>query len=313
MSKNLATAHESSVQSGQVYKLLPQSGLPLPKHKSERFWPNLNQLDNAYDISNYTVWSFMDFEGRASYNLGLLEDFHNWHDNIASFKQDMSKHFQFVVLGSRHDDFFCLGGDLDHFSRCIVNKDRKALYDYGYSCVKILHRNWRATERGLITIGLVQGDALGGGFESLLSFDVICAEKGAKFGFPEHLFGLFPGMGALTFLGRKLGFAKAEQLVRTGKTMTAEELYDLGVIHILSEPGEGAKDVRKYISRTSPRHEAAVAFHAAMKRANPIPFSELDEIVQLWAEAAMNISQRELKIMERLVSAQTNKPVQSVS
>ena len=73
----------------------------------------------------------------------------------------------------------------------------------------------RRSDSELITIGLAQGDALGGGFESLLSFDVLVAEKGAKFGFPEQLFGLFPGMGALTFMGRKLGFAKAEQLIRS--------------------------------------------------------------------------------------------------
>ena len=46
------------------------------------------------------------------------------------------------------------------------------------------------------TISLVQGDALGGGFEAALCGDIIIAEKQARFGFPEVLFNLFPGMGA---------------------------------------------------------------------------------------------------------------------
>jgi DSF synthase len=45
-------------------------------------------------------------------------------------------------------------------------------------------------------------DALGGGFESLLSFNIIIAERGAKFGFPENIFGLFPGMGTYSFGGK---------------------------------------------------------------------------------------------------------------
>src|SRR3546814_11845575 len=50
-----------------------------------------------------------------------------------------------------------------------------------------------------------QGEALGGGFEALLCFDVVIAERSARFGHPEMLFGLFPGMGAYSILARKLG------------------------------------------------------------------------------------------------------------
>ncbi|MFT6657914.1 crotonase/enoyl-CoA hydratase family protein [Maritalea sp.] len=310
MTKNLAVRNRSIGREELAFKLLPQSDLPFNRPKRfERFWGNLGQIESSFDISNSTVWSFMQFEGRASYNPRLLDDFHNWHDNIRSLKAQMHDEFKFVVLGSRHEDFFCLGGDLDYFSKCIEGQDREGLYEYGLSCVQILHRNWQATELDLITIAMVQGDALGGGFESLLSFDIICAEKGVKFGFPEHLFGLFPGMGALTFLGRKLGFAKAEQIIRTGRSISAEELFELGVIQILAEPGEAGKAIKKYIARTLARHKPACGYQAAIKRANPIPFEELDDIVQYWTDAALQITPRELKIMRRLVAAQSNKPL----
>lgn len=270
-----------------------------------RLWPDLGQLDCMHDISHAALWSFMDFDGRPSYNPSLLEDFHGWQRHIPALKDEVGDALKYVVLGSRRKGAFCFGGDLDYFTECITNRDIDALAAYGRSCITILHKNWRTCDRELITIGLVQGDALGGGFESLLSFDVIVAEKGVKFGFPEQLFGLFPGMGALTFLGRKLGFAKAEQLVRTGKCITAEEAFELGVVHILAEPGEGVAAVNKYIQKNSARHAAQYRFNRAAKRANPIDYAELDDIVLLWAEACMNLEQHNLTVMRRLVAAQS--------
>ena len=81
----------------------------------------------------------------------------------------------------------------------------EALIAYGESCVRILHRNMNCLGLPMVTIGVAQGDALGGGFESLLSFNVIIAERGAKFGFPENIFGLFPGMGAYSLVARRVG------------------------------------------------------------------------------------------------------------
>jgi DSF synthase len=69
----------------------------------------------------------------------------------------------------------------------------------------------------LKTIALVQGDALGGGFECALSGNVLIAERGAKMGFPEILFNLFPGMGAMTCWGVGSATSKAEKIILSGK------------------------------------------------------------------------------------------------
>jgi DSF synthase len=286
----------------------PLSGVPYLTVETTppgRFWPDLGQLECMHDISHATLWSFMDFDGRPSYNPSLLEDFHSWQRHIPALKDEVGEALKYVVLGSRRKGAFCFGGDLDYFTDCIAHRDLEALAAYGRSCITILHKNWRACDRELITIGLVQGDALGGGFESLLSFDVIVAEKGVKFGFPEQLFGLFPGMGALTFLGRKLGFAKAEQMVRTGKCISAEEANELGIVHVLAEPGEGVAAVNRYIQKNSARHAAQFRMHQASKRANPIDYQELDDIVLLWAEACMTLEPHNLMVMRRLVAAQS--------
>lgn len=63
----------------------------------------------------------------------------------------------------------------------------------------------------LTTVSLIQGDALGGGFEASLSSNLIIAERGVKMGLPEVIFNLFPGMGAYSILSRKVGAATAEK------------------------------------------------------------------------------------------------------
>ena len=308
MTKNLAVKNRVPESKEFSFKVLPTDALPFHRpNTNDRFWGNLGQIETQFDISNATVWSKMMFDGRAAYNPRLLDDFHKMHRNIRHLKKEMPDQFKFLVLQSSHPDFFCLGGDLGHFSKCIEDQDRDSLFDYGLSSIQVLHKTWKITFQNVISIAHVAGDALGGGFESILSFDIICAEKGSKFGFPEHLFGLFPGMGAITLLGRKIGFAKAEQLVRTGKTLDAEDLYEMGVVQILSEPGEGRRDIQKFIKRNINRHQAAVSLHLALKRADRVSFDELEDIVTLWTDAAMQITPKELKTMQRLVAAQTNK------
>ena len=96
-----------------------------------------------------------------------------------------------------------------------------------------------------------------------------------------------------------------EPLRPTGKLLTAEELYEMGVVHILAEPGQGIAAVNKYIHRHSARHAAELCMLAASKRASPIPFAELDDIVGLWVDACMTLGRHDLAVMQRLVSAQS--------
>jgi DSF synthase len=199
---------------------------------------------------------------------------------------------------------FSLGGDLNQFARWIRQRDHEALVRYGKSCVHILHRNMSGLNLPVVTIGLVQGDALGGGFESVLSFNVIVAEKGVKFGFPENLFGLFPGMGAYSLLARRIGTARAEAMLLSGATYTAEEMHELGIVQLLAEPGEGVAAVRHYIDRHGRRHNGHRAVYRAGREVNPVPLAELERIVEIWAEAALNLRDKDLRVMERLVAAQ---------
>jgi len=264
----------------------------------------LEQLDVSWEQPTGALWTFMRPRGRPSYNLDLLQDFHAWQHCISTVFTDRPEDLRYLVIGSRTPGVFNLGGDLDYFLAKIRARDRQALVAYGESCVRILHRNLNSLGLPMTTIGLAQGDALGGGFESLLSFNVIIAERGAKFGFPENLFGLFPGMGAYSLLARRLGAARAEDMILSGRTYSAEEMKDAGLVHILAEPGQGIAEARDYIRRNKRRHNGIRAVYQAGREVNPLMLEELDRIVQVWADACLQLRARDLKVMQRLVSAQ---------
>ncbi len=267
---------------------------------------DLDQLDVAYEIERATLWTLMNPIGRASFNRDLLADYERWQLLIVdAFDGDDAPALQYLVLGSRVPGVFCYGGDLDLFVRLIRAGDRAGLVDYGRRCVDILHRNINSLGMPIVTIGMVAGDALGGGWEALMSFDVIIAEKGTKFGLPETMFGLFPGMGAHAILARKLGQAKAEHIILSGENFSAEQLHDMGLVHILAEPGEARETVERYIDRETRRHCGRVGAFAAMKRVNPVTHEELRDIVEIWATSALRLSEKDIKLMLRLVAAQS--------
>ena len=264
----------------------------------------LEQLEVTWDEALGTLWTFMRPRGRPSYNPDLLEDFHAWQRGILARFGDNPGDLRYLLLGSRTPGVFNLGGDLNLFAAKIRERDRDALVAYGQSCVRILHRNMNGLGLPMITIGLAQGDALGGGFESLLSFNIIIAEKTAKFGFPENLFGLFPGMGAYSLLARRLGAAMAEEMILSGRSYTAEEMKEAGLVHIIAEPGQGVEVARDYIARGKRRHTGSRAVFEAGRAVTPISLTELDRIVEIWADACLQLRDRDLKVMQRLVSAQ---------
>jgi DSF synthase len=265
---------------------------------------DLEQLEVTWDEAAAALWTFMRPRDRPSYNPDFLEDFHAWQWGIAEMFADRPHDLRYLLLGSRTPGVFSLGGDLQHFLAKIRERDRQALVAYGESCVRILHRNMNALGLPMITIGLAQGDALGGGFESLLSFNVIIAERGARFGFPETMFGLFPGMGAYSLVARRVGAAFAEEMMLTGRIYSAEEMKDIGLLHMVVEPGQGIEAARDYMRRNKRLHNSNRAIFRAGREVNPVSLQELDRIVQIWADACLQLRERDLKVMQRLIYAQ---------
>jgi len=277
---------------------------PTKEQADARRLYELEQLEVSFEQQTGALWTFMRPRGRPSYNTDLLADFHAWQRGIKADFDHRPEELKYLLLGSRTPGVFNLGGDLNLFAEKIGMRDRTSLIAYGESCVRILHRNINTLGLPMITIGLAQGDALGGGFESLLSFNIIIAEKGAKFGFPETLFGLFPGMGAYSLVARRTSASFAEEMMLSGRIYTAQEMKDAGLVHILAEPGQGIEAAREFMARNKRRHNGMRAVYQAGREVNPVSLAEFNRIVEIWADACLQLSDRDLKVMQRLVGAQ---------
>lgn len=268
----------------------------------------LNELDVLYSEREEALWSYMRPAGRPSFTPPMLADFGNWQRLIAAHFGPDRVPLKYLILGSRAPGVFCFGGDLELFASLIRDGNRDALAAYGYRCVEILQRNMHSLDLPILTIGMVQGQALGGGFEALLSFDYIIAERGSSFGLPEVMFGLFPGMGAHAILSRRLGQAMADRIIMGNETYSAEAMYEMGIVQHLAEPGEGEAAVRDFIAKSSRRHAGLVGARRASRRANDVSLAELRDIVDYWADAALQLREQDLKLMQRLAGAQARLP-----
>ena len=154
------------------------------------------------------------------------------------------------------------------------------------------------------TIALVQGDALGGGMELALSCHTIVAEEGCGMGLPEVLFGLFPGMGAYSFLCKRVSPQQAEKMILSGQIHSTEELHKLGVVDILVPKGEGEMAVQDLIRQQQRSPHSHLALNQVRQIAQPVGYDELMGITEVWVDTALALGDRSLKTMDRIVRAQ---------
>lgn len=265
---------------------------------------DLGEIEVHLDRPAETLWAFYTPTAKPNYSFAVLKDTTAWQEESKRLFGNGDAGLKYMVLGSRFPGFFNVGGDLEKFAEWITACNRAMLREYGRLCVETVERSWRNNDMPVINIGLAQGDALGGGFEALLTFDVLVAERGVKFGFPEAMFGLFPGMGAYSLLARKLNHSVAERMLREGTSMTAEQLHEMGVVHVLAEPGEGEQAVRDYIAANRRKHAGQLELYRSGRKVMPMRLDELYDIVEGWVDAAMQLTEKELRIMKRLSSAQ---------
>jgi len=268
---------------------------------------NLGEFDGVLDHSAKIFWQYMRPAGKPSFTLGLLRDMKASIDHITRLFADssaMEPPIRYTVMASRMPGIFNLGGDLRHFAELISKQDRATIRQYAHACIDVQYPRAVNMNLPVVSISLVQGDALGGGFEAALADNVIIAEKSAKFGLPECLFNLFPGMGALSFLTRKIGAPMAEKMVFSGQIYTATELHAMGVVDVVADDGMGEQAVYDFVEKTERSFASRRSVYASRQIINPVSRDELIRITDMWVEAALTLAPADLRKMERLASAQ---------
>ena len=78
----------------------------------------------------------------------------------------------------------------------------------------------------------------------------------------------------------------------------------MGIVDILANDGEGEAEVRKFIAGGEARYRLHKSLVQARQRVSPLTFEELCDITDIWVDAAMQLSETDLRRMERLALAQ---------
>ena len=276
----------------------------------EREWvgrlSGLTELDVS--VEDRTLWTRMLHKDRASASFPLLSEmlqvFSAAKQGFAEDRKAGLSALRYMVLSSNLQGVFLLGGDLPFFAEKIESRDRASLILYALECINVVHGYANGPGVPVHTVALVQGDCLGGGFEAALANDAIVAEKSAKFGLPEVLFNLFPGMGAYTLLARKLDIVRAEQMIFSGKLYTADEMHQMGLVDVVAEDGEGELALHEYIERHERQYTTRNSIMRARQIAKPVSYDELKGIVEIWVDAAMALSPADLRKMQLVSKAQ---------
>ncbi|MBS77759.1 enoyl-CoA hydratase-related protein [Variovorax sp.] len=128
-----------------------------------------------------------------------------------------------IVITGSGQRAFVAGGDIADLD------SRQGLAHYR-EFAEIIHRVFRRFELcDKPTIGAINGWALGGGTELLLTFDIRLVAEEAKLGLPEITLGLFPGAGGTQRIIRQISPCQARMLMFTGDQITAAEAVALGL------------------------------------------------------------------------------------
>jgi len=296
------------LRSTDLPRIGPDTGTIIHRRLAEE---GVSELNVSFDGEHRVLWCRFRHANSPSFTPNLLRD-------IGAVQRTVRRIFaeqidpeavpvRYMVWASQVPTIWNLGGDLRLFAQLIRNRDRDRLLAYALEVVREGHLNAVNLQLPLITISLVQGDALGGGFEAALSSNLIVAERSAKFGLPEVLFNLFPGMGAYSFLARRIDPAAAERMIFSGKIYTAVELHEMGVVDLLADDGTGEQSLHSYIKRNERAHRTHCAIYRVRRRVQPVTYEEMADIARIWVDTALHLEEPDLRKMERLIVAQNRR------
>ncbi|MDP1835115.1 MAG: enoyl-CoA hydratase-related protein [Chlamydiales bacterium] len=133
-----------------------------------------------------------------------------------------------LILTGQGDKAFIAGAD-------IREMESMSTGDSQYLCVLGQKVSMLLESAPFVTIAAVNGFALGGGLEMALACDFIYCARKAKLGLPEVSLGLIPGFGGTQRLARAVGTRMAKELIFTGRKITADEAFRIGLVNHVCE------------------------------------------------------------------------------
>jgi enoyl-CoA hydratase/carnithine racemase len=137
---------------------------------------------------------------------------------------------------------FCAGSDIKEFSAVADDVVGKKLRAETAAFSKLAHFPKP-------TIAAINGIAFGGGLEIAVCCDLLIAAGDARLALPEVKLGVFPGSGGTIRVPRRIGEARAKQLMFTGEPIDAETALAWGLVNTVVPPGEALAAARELAAR----------------------------------------------------------------
>lgn len=276
-----------------------------------KIFSDYQEITLRYDVQHRAVWCYYKPASRPCFSLTMLRELRLMQQRIMDYFKYKDDHdeslIRYQILHSQVSGVFSMGGDLALFSKLIREQNRDLLLEYAMQCIDICYLNSVNLHQPLTTISLVEGSALGGGFESALSSNILIATENAQMGFPEIRFNLFPGMGAYSLLARRCGMNIAEKMLAGGESYSARQLYEMGIVHRLGEVGKGVECVEKFMRQHQQLGNGHRALQQVRQRYHAMDYQELADITELWVETALRLEEKDLRLIDKLIKAQSSK------
>jgi 3-hydroxypropionyl-coenzyme A dehydratase len=223
-------------------------------------------------------------EALNAMNLDVISELSKMIDIIA-----VDESIKAVVITGAGERSFCAGADISY----MVNIDPMQAEKYATSAQDVINKVDRLEKP---VIAAVNGFALGGGCELAMACDIRIASSNAKIGQPEVTIGIPPGWGGTQRLMRLVGPAKAKELIFTGKMITADEAYQMGLVNTVINLGSDDK-----IPPEAPKGDAAKEKERASEIAKTLNRKLMDESLALAKEIAKN-SFTAVKVSKKLIN-----------
>jgi cyclohexa-1,5-dienecarbonyl-CoA hydratase len=185
-----------------------------------------------------------------------------------------------VITFEGEGNHFSFGASVEEHKKELAGPMLKSFHELFYNIIDL----------STPTIAKISGQCLGGGMELALICNFIFADKTAKFGQPEIILGVFPPPASV-ILPLKIGAAKAEEILLTGKTISAEEAKALGLVNEVYEDKNALENnVNEFIEKnmlTKSASSLRYAIKAARSNFNYVLRDNLQVLESLYISKLM--------------------------
>jgi enoyl-CoA hydratase len=187
---------------------------------------------------------------------------------------DGDERIRAVIVTGAGDKAFVAGADIAEMAD-LSPVEAEAFAAVGHAVGATLE------EMGKPVIAAVNGFALGGGCELALACDFIYASTKAKFGQPEVNLGVMCGFGGTQRLPRRVGVARAMELILTGDTIGAEEALRIGLVNKVVAPEALIAEARACAEKIAKKGPLAIrASRRAVRASEQMPLEAGNELEQ---------------------------------